>query len=119
MKKCGFESLEALTVDVTFIEGDLQRFLRAKNEKSIKASIVCYCGDETKSATASGYFRANNRWFSLNSENISSLLSKELATCWNVGNFKRHLTSHRKKFEALGKFLYDKQISYTSTMRKL
>lgn len=110
MKKCGFESLEAFTVDVTFIESDLQHFLRAQNEKGIKASIVCYCGDETKSATATCYFRANSKWFSLNSENISLLLSNELATCWNVVNFKRHLNSHRKKIEALGNFPYNKQI---------
>lgn len=109
MKKCGFESLEALTMDVTFIESDLQRFLQEPNGKGIKASIICYCGDENKSAT--GYFRANSKWISLNSENITSLLSKELATCWNVGNFKRHLNSHRKKFEAVGKFPYNGQIS--------
>lgn len=104
MKKCGFESLEALTVDISFTESDLQYFLEAESHKVLKASIVCYCSNETKSATATGYFRANSKWVSLTSENISTLVSKELATCWNIGNLKRHLVSHRKKFEASCKF---------------
>lgn len=111
MNKCGFESLAALTVDINFDESDLQCYLGAGNDKSLKAIIACYCGDETKPATAAAYFRANSTWSSLTPENISSQSSMELAKCWNIGNFKRHLKSHKKKFETSCKFLY-KQISY-------
>lgn len=100
MVKCGFATLDELIIDIKFDESELQYFLTAENDKQLKASINCYCSDATKPSKATLYFRANYRWSSMTPGNIPTGVSKELAKSWNIGNFKRHLTSHKKKFEA-------------------
>lgn len=97
MVKCGFASLDELSIDIKFDENELQCFLTAENDKQLKASVDCYCSDATKQSKATLYFRANYRWSSITPENIPTGASKELAKSWNIGNFKRHLTSHKNK----------------------
>lgn len=95
MTKCGIESLEDFTLNVSLSEINLKNLPEMKTNNNIAASIMCYC--RKQNATAAVYFRGKNNWMdTIKSAVNHSHAVNELQTCWSINNFKRHIISHKK-----------------------
>lgn len=101
IKKLGFASLEALTVDIRFDENFMQRVLQAKIGDTPAASLVCYCSDPSKPITYNVTFRVSSVWSTYIAGKCQEIAANDLATSWNIGNYKRHIILHQKKSETI------------------
>lgn len=104
MESCGLNSIKDGLFQVILDDSNIKLFVMAQNglyeqSVSLTASTQCYCSRDS-ATVISVYFRPGNKFQKvMSSPHNLEQGSNQLSTCWVVGNFVRHLSSHSKLYD--------------------